>query len=133
MKIQVPNLNVVILAGRLTARPEQKETNSGSVVTSFAVAVNQNYKDGNGEWKSKTVFADIVAWGSAAGFAASLDKGSPVLIQGALQSNNWTDGEGNMRKSFQVVAQKISSLERKESKSWEEASHSEEDDDELPF
>lgn len=128
------SLNVVILAGRLTAQPELKETAAQTTVTNFTVAVNQGYRDGNGDWKSKTVFADITAWGKLAEYATSLEKGSPVIIQGALQSNNWTDPEGNMRKSFQVVAQKISPLEKKNGKKQEEEiPDSEETDSELPF
>ena len=133
MKIRVPNLNIVILAGRLTAQPEQKETSSGTTVTNFTVAVNQTYKDGEGEWKSKTVFADITAWARLAEYAASLGKGSPVVIQGSLQSNNYTDRDGNTRKSFQVVAQRINSLEKKTGKNQEEIPATEEEDDDLPF
>ena len=128
----VPNLNVVILAGRLTAKPEQNETSSGTAVANFTLAVNQNYKDSDGEWQSRTTFADITAWRKLAEYAASLKKGSPVLIQGNLQSNTWTDDEGNSRKSIQVVAQRISSLEKTGNAKAEDSEDTETDED-LPF
>ena len=118
--IRVPNLNLVILAGRLTAKPEEKATQSGTAVTNFTVAVNQPYKDGDGEWKSKTLFADVTAWGRLAEYVVNLEKGSPVLIQGSLQTNNWSDNYGKKRKSIQVVAQKINSLEKSDDENNEE-------------
>ena len=130
--IRVPNLNVVILAGRLTAKPEQKEVSSGTAVANFTLAVNQNYKDSNGDWQEKTSFADITAWRTLAEYAASLKKGSPVLIQGSLQSSNWTDEQNNSRKSVQIVAQKISSLE-KTGNAKAEVSEDKETDEDLPF
>ena len=132
--IRVPNLNVVILAGRLTAQPEEKETQSGTTVTNFTVAVNQPYRTGDGEWKSKTLFADITAWGKLAEYAVNLEKGSPVLIQGSLQSQNWTNNSGKKRKSIQVVAQKINSLEKSEDENQEEEiSEPETEEEDLPF
>ena len=132
--IRVPNLNLVILAGRLTAKPEQKETQSGTAVTNFSVAVNQAYRDGDGEWKSKTLFADITAWGKLAEYAVNLEKGSPLIIQGSLQSNNWTDNSGKKRKSIQMIAQKINSLEKSENENQEEeVPELESEEEELPF
>ena len=132
--IRVPNLNVVILAGRLTAQPEEKETSNGTAIANFTLAVNQGYKDGAGEWKSKTLFADITAWGRLAEYAVNLKKGSPILIQGSLQSNNWTTAEGSKRKSVQVIAQKINSLEKDESKNQEkDIPEAETEDGDLPF
>jgi len=131
--IRVPNLNLVILAGRLTAKPEQKEVGSGIAVANFSLAVNQNFKDSNGDWQEKTSFADITAWRTLAEYAASLKKGSPVLIQGSLQTNNWKDDQDNSRKSVQVVAQKISSLEKTGNARTEEVSENAETDEDLPF
>ena len=113
--IRVPNLNLVILAGRLTAKPEEKATQSGTAVTNFTVAVNQPYKDGDGEWKSKTLFADVTAWGRLAEYVVNLEKGSPVLIQGSFQSNNY-----GKKKSLKVIAQKINSLEKSDDEDYEE-------------
>jgi single-strand DNA-binding protein len=141
--IRVPNLNLVILAGRLTAKPEEKATQSGTAVTNFTVAVNQPYKDGDGEWKSKTLFADVTAWGRLAEYVVNLEKGSPVLIQGSLQSNIY-----GKKKSLKVIAQKINSLEKsddgdyeekveepetQDDKSEEETAEIESEEDSLPF
>ena len=46
-------MNKVILTGRLTAEPELKTTPSGVEVTSFRIAVKQDYAKQNEERKSR--------------------------------------------------------------------------------
>lgn len=129
--IRVPNLNLVMLAGRLTAKPESNETKNGKSVSNFTLAVNQNYRDASGEWKSKASFADITAWGKLAEYSASLKKGSPVLVQGSIQSRSWSNEEGETNSSFEVMAQKVQFLEKQGGNS--SKSEESETDDELPF
>ena len=96
MDIKVPELNSVLVSGRLTRDPEQRFTQKGQGVTSFDLASNRRYKDAaTGEWKDNTVFVPVSVWGPMADRCKEkLRKGSPVLVEGALISSEYTDKAG---------------------------------------
>lgn len=95
------SLNKVILIGRLTADPELKQTNNGTMVTSFTIAVDRRTgKDGE-----KTAdFINIVAWRTTAEFICRyFNKGSMIAAVGELQQRNYTTKEGEKRSVYEVV------------------------------
>ena len=96
------NMNKVILGGRMTADPELKQTQGGTAVTSFSVAVNRRYaKDG----EQTTDFINVVAWRSTAEFICKyFNKGSSIGIVGSIQTRSWTDQSGNKRYATEVIA-----------------------------
>ncbi len=106
------SLNKVILAGNLTRDPEVRYTSSGTAVADLGIAVNERFKDATtGEWKEKPVYVDIVVWGRQAETSGEyLTKGSPVLIDGRLQLDQWETKEGDKRSKLRVVANNIQFL-----------------------
>ena len=75
-------------------------------VTSFSLAVDRDYKTQSGE--KETDFVDIVAWRSTADFVSKFfTKGRMAVVSGRLQIRNWTDKEGNKRRSAEVVADNV--------------------------
>ena len=99
-------LNKIILMGRLTRDPELRRTGSGTAVTSFALAVDRDFKGQGGE--KETDFIDIVAWRSTAEFVSKyFTKGRMAVVEGRLQIRDWTDKDGNKRRSAEVVADSI--------------------------
>ena len=105
------SFNKVILMGRLTADPEQKQTQSGTVVTSFTLAVDRKYNKGEDK---QTDFINIVAWKQTAEFICKyFKKGSAILLCGELQTRSWTDNQGNKRYSTEVIANEVSFCEAK--------------------
>ena len=99
-------LNKIILMGRLTKNPELRRTQSGTTVTSFTIAVDRDFKGQNGE--KETDFVDVVAWRSTAEFVAKyFTKGRMAVVEGRLQMRDWTDKEGNKRRSAEVVADNV--------------------------
>ena len=99
-------LNHIVIMGRLTKDPELRRTQSGIAVTSFSLAVDRDYKPENGE--RETDFIDIVAWRSSAEFVQKyFSKGRMAVVSGRLQIRNWTDKEGNKRRSAEVVADNV--------------------------
>ena len=103
--------NLVVLTGRLTADPELKTTPSGKSVTSFAIAVNRNYKAGE---EQQTDFINIVAWRQTAEFIARyFKKGSLIGIEGAIQTRRYQDSHGNNRTAFEVVVKNAQFVESK--------------------
>ena len=99
-------LNKIIVMGRLTRDPELRRTQSGLSVTSFSVACDRDFKSQSGE--KETDFIDIVAWRSTADFVSRyFTKGRMAVVTGRLQIRNWTDKEGNKRRSAEVVADNV--------------------------
>jgi single-strand DNA-binding protein len=99
-------LNKIILMGRLTKNPELRRTQSGTAVTSFTIAADRDFKGQNGE--KETDFIDCVAWRNTAEFAAKyFTKGRMAIVEGRLQIRDWTDKEGNKRRSSEVVADNV--------------------------
>jgi single-strand DNA-binding protein len=106
-------LNKVILIGRLATDPELKYTPSGVAVTSFRIAVDRPFGGRNAEGEKETDFIDIVAWRQSAEFAANyLNKGRLVAVDGRLQIRNWVAQDGTKRRSAEVVANDLRSLDR---------------------
>ena len=100
-------LNRIILMGRLTRDPELRHTQTGTPVASFSLAVDRDFKDKTTGEKS-TDFIDIVAWRNTAEFVSKyFTKGRMAVVSGRLQIRNWTDKEGNKRRSAEVVADNV--------------------------
>ncbi len=105
-------LNKVILIGRLATDPELKYTPSGVAVTSFRIAVDRRVTP-NEAGEKETDFIDIVAWRQSAEFAANyLNKGRLVAVDGRLQIRNWVANDGTKRRTAEVVAYDLRSLDR---------------------
>ncbi len=111
--------NLVVLTGRLTADPELKTTQNGVSVCSFSIAVERRYKQGE---ERQTDFINIVAWRGQAEFISKyFSKGSMIGIEGAIQTRNYQDKNGNNRTAFEVVANNVQFAESKRSESTTES------------
>lgn len=105
------SFNKVILMGRLTADPELKQTQSGTAVTSFSLAVDRRYNKGE---EKQTDFITIVAWKNTAEFICKyFSKGQAILVCGELQTRSWEDQQGNKRYATEVVASEVTFCEAK--------------------
>lgn len=130
-------LNKCFLLGRLTKDPEIRRTNGGTAVTSFTLAVDRDFKT-NGE--KETDFIDVVAWRNTAEFVSKyFSKGRMAIVEGRLQIRDWTDKNGNKRRTAEVVADNVyfgdSKKESKEEPEYKQSDFAEisEEDGELPF
>ena len=99
-------LNRIILMGRLTRDPELRRTQSGTAVASFTLAVDRDFKDQNNQ--RVTDFIDCVAWRQTGEFVHRyFTKGRMAVVEGRLQMREWTDKDGNKRRSAEVVADNV--------------------------
>lgn len=90
-------MNKIIIKGRLTRDPELKTTNSGKSVCNFAVAVGRNFD------YEITDFFECTAWNNNAEFISKyFSKGKEILIDGEMQSDKFTDKNGNNRTSWKI-------------------------------
>ncbi len=100
-------LNHIVIMGRLTRDPELRYTQSQTPVASFTVAVDRDFSGRDGG-ERQTDFIDCVAWRSSAEFVSKyFHKGSMAVVSGRLQLRDWTDRDGNKRRSAEVVADNI--------------------------
>ena len=98
-------LNRIIVMGRLTRDPELRHTQSGTAVCSFSIACDRNYTK---DEEKKTDFIDIVAWRGTAEFVSKyFAKGRMIVVDGSLQNRDWTDKDGNKRRSAEVIADNV--------------------------
>ena len=100
-------LNHIVIMGRLTRDPELRYTSSNTPVASFSIAVDRDFGRGeNGE--KQTDFIDVVAWRQTGEFVSKyFQKGSMAVVSGRLQIRDWTDRDGNKRRSAEVVADNV--------------------------
>ena len=110
------NLNKVVLAGRVTADIELKQTPSGVSVVSFSIAVNRRYvsKSNDAQAQPQADFINVTAWRTTAEFISKyFHKGSAICITGSIQTRKWQDQQGNNRYSTEVVADEAMFVESK--------------------
>ena len=107
------NLNKVFLAGNLTRDPEVRYTPTGTAVSDLGLAINDSFKTKTGELKESTTFVDVVVWGRQAETCGEyLAKGSPVLVEGRLQLEQWQTENGEKRSRLKVHADRVQFLGR---------------------
>lgn len=100
------NLNKVFLIGRLTQDPDSRSTSGGQNVTTFRMATNRVWTDPSGQRKDSTEYHTIIAWGRLGDVAAKyLKRGGLVMVEGRIQTRNWTD-QNNVKKYYtEIIAE----------------------------
>lgn len=99
--------STVTLVGNLTKDPEIRFTTSGRGNASFGLAVNRRWQQ-NGEWQEQTSFFNVVAWGTLGeNAAASLHKGTRVIVTGRLEQRSYETQNGDKRSIVEIVADEI--------------------------
>ena len=88
--------NRAIIAGNLTKDPEVRYTVNKKAYARFTVAVNNRYRDANGEWQDNADYITVVAWGNNAENAGKyLKKGSPILVEGRIRTGSYDAKDGS--------------------------------------
>lgn len=100
-------LNHIVVMGRLVRDPELRNTQSGTPVTSFTLAVDRDFKNRDSGEKG-TDFIDVVAWRQTAEFVCRyFGKGRMAIVEGRLQIREWKDRDGNNRRTAEIVAESV--------------------------
>ena len=106
-------MNRVFLMGNLTRDPALRTTPGGVPVSDLGLAVSEKYRNKAGEVVESTCFADIVVWGKQAELCGQyLGKGSPVMVEGRLQLDQWQTESGENRSRLRVRADRVQFLGR---------------------
>ena len=100
------SFNKVILMGNLTRDPQLRYLPSNTPLCEFGLAVSRRYRDRDGNQKEDVCFVDITAWGrQAETINQYMSKGKPILVEGRLKLDQWTNQEGQKRSKLTVVAE----------------------------
>ena len=106
------NFNKVMLIGNLTKDPELRYTPQGTAVVNLRLAVNRKFRSNKSqELKEETCFITAVVWDKQAEACNQyLHKGSPIFVEGRLQSRSWEDNAGQKRSAIEVRAERVQFL-----------------------
>lgn len=100
-------LNHITIMGRLTRDPELRHTQSGIPVASFTLACDRDFKD-KATGERGVDFVDCIAWRTTGEFVSKyFTKGRMAVVEGRLQIRDWTDKDGNKRRSAEIVADNV--------------------------
>ena len=100
-------LNHITVMGRMVRDPEMRRTGSNIPVASFTLAVDRDIANKQ-TGEKETDFIDCVAWRKTGEFVSKyFSKGRMAVVSGRLQIRNWTDDNGNNRRSAEIVADNV--------------------------
>ena len=106
------NLNKVILAGRIVAEPELKQTPSGASVCSIRIAVNRRFQSRDSQQQNEADFFNVTAWQNTAEFISKyFRKGSAICVCGRIQNRTWVDQNGQKRYMTDIIAEEANFVE----------------------
>lgn len=130
-------INRVVINGRLTRKPELKQTKSGKSVVQFTLAVARKFgKD------SEADFINCVAWNKTAESLVSYsDKGRLISAEGRIQTRSYQDKDGKTVYVTEVIVDRIQFMDSGQAaakgqqsiKPFEDTGSLEISDDDLPF
>jgi len=102
------NVNKIILLGNVGHDPELRYTAKGNPVLTLSLATNREIKTAEGEKRSETYWHRATLWGKRAEACAKyLVKGSRIYVEGELQMKSWTDKEGQVRKTAEILVDSL--------------------------
>lgn len=106
-------LNEVILMGRLTRDPDVRMTQNGTTAANFSLACERDYAPQGQD--RETDFFDVVAFRNTADFVGRyFAKGQLVAVKGRLQQRDWTDKQGNKRRTTEILADRFYFAEKRQ-------------------
>lgn len=125
------SLNEVRLIGNVGSELTIQFTLAGHKVARFFLATGEAWRDtASGELRKKTALHSVVARKKVADVAEKYcTRGSLLFVGGKLETQEYTDAEGNRRMATQVVADEIIALNATERLTKSDDA----DDDRLPF
>ena len=101
------DLNIIALSGNLTQDPELKHTSNGTALCKGRMANNGFGRD------KPAMFIDVTCWGRDAEYMAkNCKRGTTIQVSGRLESNSYTDKNGNNRTSFSINVRDLYVIKR---------------------
>ncbi|MEO5987984.1 MAG: single-stranded DNA-binding protein [Candidatus Eisenbacteria bacterium] len=112
-ELKLPEINRIVMSGRLTRDPEKRYASDGTPVTSFSLAFHRRYRTRDGKASEQTGYVTVMCYQRLAEVCAQfLHTGSPVLIEGRLQMREWASTRGEKRQTLELRAESVHFLEK---------------------
>lgn len=133
--------NKITFVGHLGGEPEMRYTPSGTPVTNFNVASNDQYPNEKGEMVKVTTWFRCTSWGKAAEIHNQyLRKGSKVLIEGRLRPDPrtgrpeiWTRQDGTPAADYNVTIRELYFLDSRNGGPNEPPASTSTEEPDIPF
>lgn len=112
-ELKLPEINRVILSGRLTRDPDRRYASDGTTITNFTLAFHRRYTTRDGKSAEQSGFVTVMTYQRLAEVCAEyLHTGSAVLVEGRLQMREWASTRGEKRQSIELRADSVHFLEK---------------------
>ena len=112
-ELRLPELNRVVLSGRLTRDPDRRYASDGTTITSLPLAFHRRYRTREGVTAEHTGYVTVMSYQRLAEVCAQfLRTGSPVVVEGRLQMREWTGVRGDKHQSLELRAESVHFLDK---------------------
>lgn len=110
------SLNKCFFIGNLTKDPEVRFMPNGEAVANCSIAVNESYKDKDGNKKESVEYVNLVFYRRLAEIAGEyLKKGMPIHVEGKMKTRKWQDKEsGKDRYTTEIIVNEMQILSNKQ-------------------
>ena len=113
-ELKLPEVNRVLLSGRLTRDPDQRYAQDGTAVTTFSMAFNRHYRRRDGSPAEHAGFVTVITYQRLAEVCGQyLRKGAAVLVEGRLQLREWMTPRGRKESRLELRGEMVHFLERR--------------------
>lgn len=113
-ELKLPEINRVLISGRLTRDPDKRYSPDGTPVTTFALAFHRHFRGRDGKLAEQTGYVNVVTSQRLAEVCGQyLRKGSAVLVEGSLMMREWSTPQGEKQKRLELRGESVHFLERK--------------------
>jgi len=100
--------NKVQLIGRLGAKAELKNTESGKTFARLRLATRESFKNSKGEKVEETTWHNLIAWGKTAEIIHKYtDKGSEIAIEGKLTNKEYVSRDGQKKQVTEILVNEV--------------------------
>lgn len=100
--------NRATLVGNLGRDAEMRFTSGGTPVATVSLATTEKFTDRDGQKREDTQWHRIVIWGKTAeSLHEYLTKGKQILVEGRIETKEWTNKEGQKQKSTEIRADRV--------------------------
>ena len=105
------DVNRITVTGNLGANVDARYTGNGRIVANFSVAVNQSYKNSDGDTVKSVEWFRVVAWDKLGEICNEyLSSGTRVYVEGRLQQRKYTAKDGSEKVAVEIVASEMTIL-----------------------
>lgn len=104
-------INRVTLVGYVGADPELMHSEQGNPICNISLATTEGWRDMNGQVQTRTEWHRVVFFKRLAEVSAQfLRKGSCAYVEGRLSTNRWTDQQGIVRYTTEIIGTEMQVL-----------------------